>query len=247
MIEFDHSYWPPRTTGQLESRFAPIWNPSRSNRERICSTHTAQSASFTIFSEDASNCTARAGSLRPCAAILRSRLRFSFKRPTEVGRALTQGQLLISANSRARLSRDMQKTPVSIPAMREIFSAHRDPGHAERVDEVVDRARRHALDVGFLDHRGDRLLGQPARLEEGGEVAALAQLRDPQLDRPGAGLPDPVAVAVAPPGRPSASPPVPRRSAPPTPVCSPSSCGPTCAGTRRHAFIPTGQTINKSE
>ena len=59
-----------------------------------------------------------------------------------------------------------------------------------RLDEIVDRARRDALDVGLLDHRGQRLLGHPARLEEAGEVAALAQLRDTQLNRAGAGLPD---------------------------------------------------------
>ena len=72
-----------------------------------------------------------------------------------------------------------------------------DAGHAHRLDQIVDRAGRDALDVGLLDHRGQRLLGHPARLQEAREVAALAQLRDAQLDRAGARLPDPVAIAVA--------------------------------------------------
>ena len=72
-----------------------------------------------------------------------------------------------------------------------------DAAHAHRLDQVVDRAGRDALDVGLLDHRGQRLLGHPARLEEAREVAALAQLRDAQLDRAGPGLPVAVAVAVA--------------------------------------------------
>jgi hypothetical protein len=75
--------------------------------------------------------------------------------------------------------------------------ALRDPGHAHRLGELVDRAGRDALDVGVLDHRRQRLLGHPARFQEAGEVAAAAQLRDAQLDRAGARLPDPVAVAVA--------------------------------------------------
>ena len=72
-----------------------------------------------------------------------------------------------------------------------------DAGHAHRLDQIIDRAGRDALDVGFLHHGGQRLLGQPARLQEARKVAALAQLRDAQLDRAGARLPDPVAVAVA--------------------------------------------------
>ena len=66
-----------------------------------------------------------------------------------------------------------------------------------RLDQVVDRAGRDALDVGLLDHRGQRLLGHAARLQEAREVAALAQLGDAQLDRAGARLPVAVAVAVA--------------------------------------------------
>ena len=72
-----------------------------------------------------------------------------------------------------------------------------DAAHAHGLDQVIDRAGRDALDVGLLDHRGQRLLGHPPRLQEAGEVAALAQLGDAQLDRAGPGLPVAVAVAVA--------------------------------------------------
>ena len=72
-----------------------------------------------------------------------------------------------------------------------------DAGPAHRLDEVVDRAGRDALDVGLLDHRGQRLLGHPPRLEKARKVRALAQLGDAQLDRAGPRLPVPVAIAVA--------------------------------------------------
>jgi len=50
---------------------------------------------------------------------------------------------------------------------------------------------------GLLDHRRQRLLGDPTRLQKAWEIAALPELGDAQLDRPGTGLPDPVAIAVA--------------------------------------------------
>ena len=53
------------------------------------------------------------------------------------------------------------------------------------------------MHIGFLHHGGERLLGQAARLQKAREVRALAQFRDAKFDRAGAGLPDPVAVAVA--------------------------------------------------
>src|SRR5712692_4241048 len=68
---------------------------------------------------------------------------------------------------------------------------------AHRTHQIVDRAGRDALDVGFLDDCCQRLLGQAAGLEKGREVAAAAQLRDAQLDGAGAGLPVSLAVAVA--------------------------------------------------
>jgi len=72
-----------------------------------------------------------------------------------------------------------------------------DAAAAHRLDEVVHRAGGDSLDVGLLDHRCERLLGQPAGLQEPREVRPLAQLGDAQLDRPGPGLPVPVPVAVA--------------------------------------------------
>ena len=67
-----------------------------------------------------------------------------------------------------------------------------------RARDVVDPAGRDALDVGLLDHGEQGALGAPARLEQGREVAALAQLRDLQLDAAGARVPAPRPVAVAP-------------------------------------------------
>ena len=72
-----------------------------------------------------------------------------------------------------------------------------DARHPHRLHQVVDRAGGYALDVGLLDHRRQRLLGHPPRLQEAGEVTPLPQLRDLQRDRAGAGLPAPLAVAVA--------------------------------------------------
>jgi hypothetical protein len=69
-------------------------------------------------------------------------------------------------------------------------------GHAHGLDQIVHRAGRDALDVGFLDHRRQRLLRHPARLQKAGKIAAFAQLRDTQLHSPGPGLPVALAVAV---------------------------------------------------
>ena len=74
--------------------------------------------------------------------------------------------------------------------------AFRDPGHAHGFDQIIDRARRYALNIGLLDHRRERLLGHAARFQKGREITALAQLRDAQLDGPSAGLPNPVAIAI---------------------------------------------------
>ena len=62
--------------------------------------------------------------------------------------------------------------------------------------QVVDRAGRDAVDVGFLDHRHQRLLRRPARLQERREVTALAQLRDVQADRAGPGIPLALSIAI---------------------------------------------------
>src|SRR5665213_1048374 len=72
-----------------------------------------------------------------------------------------------------------------------------DALHPHGAHQVVYRARGDALDVSLLDDGGQRLLGHAARLQEAGEVAALAQLGDAQFDRAGAGLPVAVAIAIA--------------------------------------------------
>ena len=53
------------------------------------------------------------------------------------------------------------------------------------------------MHVSLLDNRGEGFFGQAPRFQKHREVAALARLWDAQLDRPGAGLPDPVSVAIA--------------------------------------------------
>src|SRR6202030_204449 len=72
-----------------------------------------------------------------------------------------------------------------------------DALHSHGPHQIVDRAGRDALDIGFLDYGGQRLLGQTTRFEKGREVAAAPQLRDAQFDRTRAGLPVAVTVAVA--------------------------------------------------
>src|SRR4051794_6138174 len=71
-----------------------------------------------------------------------------------------------------------------------------DPGAAHGLDQVVDGAGRDPLDVGLLDHGGQRLLGHAPRLQEAREVGAPPELGDAQLDSAGAGLPVTLPVAV---------------------------------------------------
>ena len=49
-----------------------------------------------------------------------------------------------------------------------------DAGHAHGFDQIIDRAGQYAMHI-LLHHRTERLLGQPARLQEAREVAAFAQ------------------------------------------------------------------------
>jgi hypothetical protein len=72
-----------------------------------------------------------------------------------------------------------------------------DAAHPHGLDKIVDRPGRDALNIGFLDDGGESLLGHAPGLEKAREVGPLPQLRDAQLDGPGAGFPVPVAVAVA--------------------------------------------------
>lgn len=59
-----------------------------------------------------------------------------------------------------------------------------DAAHAHRIDQVVDGAGRNALDVGFLNHGRQHLLGHAARLEKAWEIAAGTKLRDAQFTVP---------------------------------------------------------------
>ena len=69
--------------------------------------------------------------------------------------------------------------------------------HAQRLDQVVHGTRGDALHIGFLDDGGERLFGGAPGFQELGEVTALAQLGDLQLDAAGTGVPGAFAVAVA--------------------------------------------------
>lgn len=75
--------------------------------------------------------------------------------------------------------------------------ALRHPACAHGLDQIIDRARREAMNIGLLDHDHQRLLGSPPRLEEGGEVAARPELGDLQHDPACAGIPIADAVSVA--------------------------------------------------
>ena len=72
-----------------------------------------------------------------------------------------------------------------------------DAGRAHGLDEVVHGPGRDPVDVGLLDHGRERLLGRAARLEEGREVGALAQLGDGEVDPACSRVPGALAIAVA--------------------------------------------------
>src|SRR5262249_20908341 len=67
----------------------------------------------------------------------------------------------------------------------------------ERLDHLVELARRDAGDIGLLHDRDERLLAATSRLEEARKVAAAAQLRDRQFELAGARRPRPGPVAVS--------------------------------------------------
>lgn len=57
-----------------------------------------------------------------------------------------------------------------------------DATGAHGADEIIDRPGGNPLHIGFLDDRQQRLFRRPPGLEEGREIASLAQLRDRQFD-----------------------------------------------------------------
>jgi hypothetical protein len=98
----------------------------------------------------------------------------------------------------------VQRTrPEGLDLMIELLGHRRDPRAGDpldpqRSDQTLDPSGRHAAHVGLADHLDERALGPPAGLEQPvGEVAALTQLRDGQVDRAGPGVPGPHPVAVA--------------------------------------------------
>jgi len=75
---------------------------------------------------------------------------------------------------------------------------------AHGLHKVIHRSGRNALDIGFLDHCGQRLLGSAAGFKEGWEIRSLAQPWDLQSDMAGSRLPGALPITVAlnlPPGR----------------------------------------------
>src|SRR6266852_9519481 len=71
-----------------------------------------------------------------------------------------------------------------------------DRGDAERVDEILDPAGRHAQDIRLLDDREEGPLGAPPGLEQAREIRAVADPRDRQLKGAHPGVPAPIAVPV---------------------------------------------------
>jgi hypothetical protein len=72
----------------------------------------------------------------------------------------------------------------------------RDP-QPEALDELIDAAGGDAADIRLLHDGDQRLLAALPGLQKRREVAALADLRDLQLDLPGPGVPPPGPIAVA--------------------------------------------------
>ena len=76
--------------------------------------------------------------------------------------------------------------------------ALRDAAQPHGLHQIVDASGRNTADPGFLDHRHQRLLRGLAGLEEAREVAALPQLRHPQVQRAQTGVEGAIPIAVAP-------------------------------------------------
>src|SRR6185295_17908725 len=55
-----------------------------------------------------------------------------------------------------------------------------DPGHAERLDQVIDAACADTVDVRLLNHRDQRPFSAPPRLEQRRVVATIADSRHTQ-------------------------------------------------------------------
>lgn len=72
-----------------------------------------------------------------------------------------------------------------------------DSRHPQRLDQIVHAPGRDAVDVGFLDHRDQGLLGPLAGLEQTREETPVAHPGHLQLERPDPGVPLAIPVAIA--------------------------------------------------
>jgi hypothetical protein len=97
------------------------------------------------------------------------------------------------SNGRVRNAPTISSSPAQIRD-----TSLRDPRvDTQRGDEVIDRTRRDASDVGLHHHRVERLVDPAARLQNRREEAAFAELGDAQLDIAGLGRQQAWAVTVA--------------------------------------------------
>ncbi|MNC84518.1 hypothetical protein D3C83_00740 [compost metagenome] len=103
-------------------------------------------------------------------------------------------QIAVLARQRARAKRRHHR--VELPAdARDLRFRH--PVEAEPLQQVIDLPRRHAVHVGFLHDRQQRMLGPPAGLQQRREIGPGRDLGDRQLDRPHARIPPPGPGAIA--------------------------------------------------
>jgi len=72
-----------------------------------------------------------------------------------------------------------------------------EPPEAHLLDQPIDLARAHAVDVRLLNDRDQRLLRAAARLKERRQIAPSPKARDLQLDLPNPGVPGALAIPIA--------------------------------------------------
>jgi hypothetical protein len=91
--------------------------------------------------------------------------RFCARTFTEVASIYRFGQSLSIGRSRKAFTR----SSISSQSRETWLQADRalgHPAHAERLDEIIDGARRDPLDAGLLDHGSEGFLRHPPRLQE---------------------------------------------------------------------------------
>lgn len=73
----------------------------------------------------------------------------------------------------------------------------RNAGHAHCFEEFVNRSRRDALNVCFLDNGNERFLSRSPRREETRKIAPVAVFWDSQINRAGSCLPSSFTISIA--------------------------------------------------